>query len=244
MMMQGRALIIGTFAALVSCAAAQAADMPGSWPPPYEHVPPRFTEMVSGWYIRGDVGYRFNHLETLQAPQAITSAKYSDSVGFTGGAGYKYDWFRADVTVDYGARVTARAASASSFAQPQYTTKIDPLSILGNVYLDLGTWWGFTPYVGAGAGGTGVRRHEYTDTAFLPADYSVSNGRTNFSWAAMVGVSYRIDARWVVDVGYRHLDMGDLQTTAATTTGLLGDTTVWKRLTTDEVRIGLRFILD
>ena len=60
----------------------------------------------------------------------------------------------------------------------------------------------------------------------------------------MAGVSYRIDARWVMDVGCRHLEMGDLQTTAATTTGLLGDSTGWKRLSTDEFRVGLRFILD
>ena len=70
----------------------------------------------------------------------------------------------------------------------------------------------------------------------------MANGRTNFSWAAMAGVAYRIDARWVVDVGYRYLDLGDLPTT--TGTGLAIDNTTWKRLSTQEIRIGFRFLLE
>jgi opacity protein-like surface antigen len=244
-MIQTKALLTGMAAAVAFGAAAHAADPPGSWNPgpfSYERPAPRPVEMVSGWYVRGDVGYRFNHVDTLQAPYAITSAKYPDSVGLTFGGGYKYDWFRSDVTVDYAPRVTARAASGSSFSQPQYTAKIDPLSILANVYLDLGTWWGFTPYVGAGAGVTYVHSREYTDTSFLPPNYAAINGRTNFSYAAMAGVSYRIDARWIVDLGYRHLEMGDLPTSTGTNSAL--DSTVWKRLSTDEVRVGFRFVLD
>jgi opacity protein-like surface antigen len=236
-MIRTKALLTGMAAAIAFSAAADAADLPLS----YERPVPRYVEMVSGWYVRGDVGYRFNHVDSFQAPHAITSAKYPDSAGFTFGGGYKYDWFRSDVTVDYASPVTARAASSSRFSQPQYTTKLDPLSILANAYLDLGTWWGFAPYVGAGAGVTYVRGHEYTDTSLLPPNYATSNGRTNFSWAAMAGVSYRIDARWMIDVGYRHLEMGDLPTT---TGNLVVDQTRWKALSTDEFRLGFRFLLD
>jgi opacity protein-like surface antigen len=239
-MIRGRALIIGTAAAAAFGAAAHAADPPQSWPA-YERPAPRYVEMASGWYVRGDFGYRFNDMDSVQAGQTVTSFKYPDSLGVTFGGGYKYHWFRFDATVDYAPRVTARAASTSGNAQPQYTTKLDALSLLANFYLDLGTWAGFTPYVGAGAGVTYLRSRNYEDTA-LAINHEMANGRTNFSWAGMAGVAYQIDPRWVVDVGYRYLSLGDLPTT--TGTGLAIDNTTWKRLSTQEVRIGFRFLLD
>jgi opacity protein-like surface antigen len=242
MMIQGRALITGTIAALVSCAAAHAADPPRSWPV-YERPAPRYVEMVSGWYVRGDFGYRFNEMQSVQGGQPVTSFNYPDSLGVTFGGGYKYQWFRFDATVDYAPRVTARATSTNAAAsQPQYTTKIDALSLLTNFYIDMGTWYGFTPYVGAGFGVTYLRSRDYEDTAIAPVAGTPSGGRTNFSWAAMGGVSYQIDARWLVDVGYRYLSMGDLPTSAGTSNPL--DHTTWKRLSAQEIRIGLRFLLD
>ena len=242
-MIQGRALIAGTFAALVSCAAAHAADPPGSWPPPYERPAPRYVEMASGWYVRGDFGYRFNEMASVQAAQPVTSFNYPNSLGGTFGGGYKYQWFRFDATVDYAPKVTARATStASAASQPQYTTKIDALSLLANFYLDLGTWSGFTPYVGAGLGVTYLRSHDYEDTNPTINHYAMSNNRTNLSWAAMGGVAYQIDPRWVVDVGYRYLAMGDLPNSAGGSSVM--DNTTWKRLSAQEIRIGLRFLLD
>src|SRR5215510_4557279 len=122
---QGRALIAGTIAALF-CGAAHAADMPGTWVQPA----PRYVEMVSGWYVRGDFGYRFNSINSVEAAQPVTSFAYPNSLGVTAGAGYKYQWLRFDATVDYAPRVTARATSTSTTSQPQYTTKLDALSLL------------------------------------------------------------------------------------------------------------------
>jgi opacity protein-like surface antigen len=240
-MIQGRALITGTIAALVSCAAAHAADPPRSWPA-YERPAPRYVEMVSGWYVRGDFGYRFNEMQSVEGGRPVTSFNYPDSLGVTAGGGYKYQWFRFDATVDYAPRVTARATTTTAASQPQYTTKVDALSLLANFYIDMGTWYGFTPYVGAGAGVTYLRSRDYQDTQIL-VNQTTAGGRTNFSWAAMAGVSYQIDARWLVDVGYRYLSMGDLPTSTGSANNPL-DHTTWKRLSAQEIRIGLRFLLD
>ena len=237
-MIQGRALIAGTLAALVCGAVAKAADPPGSWPV-YERPAPRYVEMVSGWYIRGDFGYRFNNIGSLEGGRPVTDVKYPNSLGATFGAGYKYHWFRADATFDYAPRVTARAASTFATPQPQYSTKLDARSLLANFYIDFGTWYGVTPYVGAGVGVTYLRGRNYIDTE-LPMTQETSSGATNLSWAAMGGVAYKVSPNWVVDVGYRYLDLGDLPTTA----GTVSDQTTWKRLSTQEVRIGLRFLLD
>ncbi len=65
---------------------------------------------------------------------------------------------------------------------------------MANGYVDLGTWAGFTPYVGAGLG-TG-----YTDVAEqlrLRARQTLAVGcdhrrrSWNFAWALMAGVGYR-----------------------------------------------------
>ena len=242
-MIQGRALIIGTVAALVGSAAAHAADPPRSWPV-YERPAPRYVEMVSGWYVRGDFGYRFNEMQSVEGGQPVTSFNYPDSLGVTAGFGYKYQWFRFDATADYGPRVTARATTTNAGAsQPQYTTKVDALSLLANFYIDMGTWYGFTPYVGAGLGVTYLRSRDYEDTdPRILVNETSSGGRTNFSWAAMGGVAYRINDRWIADVGYRYLSMGDLPT--STGSNFTFDHTTWKRLSAQEIRIGLRFLLD
>jgi opacity protein-like surface antigen len=244
-MIQTKALLTGMATAVVLSAAAHAADPPGSWIPgpySYERPVPRYVEMVSGWYVRGDFGYRFNHIGSVEAPNVVTSSRYSDSLGLTFGGGYKYQWFRADVTVDYAPRVSARATSTlASAPQPQYTTKLEALSVLANFYLDLGTWAGFTPYVGVGAGASYLRGINYTDTT-LASNNATANDRANFSWAAMAGVAYQVSPRWMIDLGFRHLELGDIPTT--TGTGLSTDFARWKRLSTDEVRLGVRFLLD
>jgi opacity protein-like surface antigen len=238
-----RALLLGLIATAALGAAAHAADAPDAWyPGPYVRPAPRTIEMVSGWYLRGDAGYRLNHVSSFQAPAAtITNVKYTDSVGLTFGAGYKYQWFRADLTIDYGPKVGTSATSTSGASQPQFTMKVATLTTLANLYMDLGTWWGFTPYIGGGAGVSYLQGRNYNDTS-LVINQAVTSDRTTFSWAAMAGVSYRINTRFIVDLGYRHLNLGDIP--SSTGSNLPSDRTRWQGLSTDEVRLGVRFMLD
>ncbi|MBX8803520.1 porin family protein, partial [Ochrobactrum sp. MR28] len=80
-----------------------------------------------------------------------------------GGVGYQVTgYFRTDLTVDYLTRAkfsgstsgvcTANNAYADCVSND--TAKMSALSILANAYIDLGNFNGFTPYVGAGIGGT------------------------------------------------------------------------------------------
>ena len=238
-MIQARQLVLGVAIAAAFGASAQAADMPGTWGP--EPLPPRFVELSSPWYARADAAYRFNNIGSLDVANTITSKSYQDTVGLGLGIGYKYQWFRTDVTLDYGLTSKIRAISATTgITQPQYTANIDTVSLLGNAYLDLGTWYGFTPYVGGGLGMSYLRAKDYVDTT-LPGVGKITNARTSFSWAAMAGVSYQIDQNWIVDVGYRYLALGDVPTTRESLQP--GDLTNWKQLSAQEVRFGLRMLL-
>ena len=100
---------------------------------------------MSGWYLRGDIGYRWNG----GGPSAATRSpdeKYSDAVAGTFGFGYKYQWFRADLIYDRG---TATNASATT-TRGGNTAAIHRQDLARSrcwrtAYIDFGTWAGFTP---------------------------------------------------------------------------------------------------
>src|SRR5207244_1943992 len=50
---------------------------------------------------------------------------------------------------------------------------------LANAYLDLGTWWCLTPFVGAGVGTANNRIRSATDVGFI------SDGTTGFGFASL-----------------------------------------------------------
>jgi opacity protein-like surface antigen len=235
---------IGTLAAaaltgLAVAAAAHAADVPGLWPPDQDK-PPQYREYRSGWYLRGDVGYRFNRMGHVDSADAVTSFKYDNAVSAGGGFGFKDRWFRMDLTVDYSAPAKFSGTTQSGAAQPQYTTSIDAATGLINGYIDLGTWAGLTPYAGAGIGVSYLRAHEFRNTA-LPAGELVSlQPKWNLAWAAMGGISFRVTPQWEIDVGYRYLNLG----TAASGPQSVGGQAHFRQLTAQEVRVGFRFLMD
>ena len=59
-----------------------------------------------------------------------------------------------------------------------------------------------------------------------------------FAWAAMAGVSYAVGSHALLDIGYRYLDLGH------TTVSLFPSATVTRDLSTQEVRIGVRYMID
>jgi len=234
-----KALIGGFLGAIAFTVAAQGADMPGNWTPPA----PRYVPLLSGWYLRGDIGYRWNSLSSVDSTVPTTSRKIGDSVGASIGAGYRYQWFRADVTLDHGFTSQFRGTTAPLLtSQPQYSARVDSSSALLNFYADFGTWYGFTPYVGAGAGVTYLRGISYVDSSLVVPGPSNMAKDFNFSWAWMAGVAIQVQPQWLVDVGFRHLELGDLSMTA--NTPLPTPATTLHSLSANELRIGLRYLFD
>jgi opacity protein-like surface antigen len=159
--------------------AAQAADMrPYSpvEPPPVEEP----VEWGSGWYLRGDIGWQNVQLPAVTGEFATMKGVDNIVSGGLGG-GYQFnDWLRADVTVDRSVFRMNRPldtvwcpyqamglftqdasgtdvpvgifANPSDTCTPQSKGTLNRTSFLLNGYLDLGHYWGFTPYVGAGLG--------------------------------------------------------------------------------------------
>jgi opacity protein-like surface antigen len=234
-------LVAVSAAAVALSTAARAADPARSWPPPLSKPAVPFTELLSGWYFRGDLGYRLNRVDSVVGATAeVTSYNIDNVVSAGAGIGYKYQWFRADVTVDYGGqpKFTGNAAGVPGF----YSFKIINATALANIYVDLGTWSGFTPYVGAGAGASYLRVADTITHSFGLASAVPPKAKMNFSWALMGGVSMQVMSNIVVDVGYRYLKLGDVVTDVEPPLNL--NATTLKNFSAQEVRFGIRFLLD
>jgi len=230
---------IGVFS-LALCSAAHAADMPRMLPPMVEAPPLLVDEFSSGWYLRGDIGYRWNKVDDVVSVGATPSV-LNDNLGkswvFGGGVGYKWEWFRTDLTADYGTK--AKFTADSPLQSNDFRAKIASTTILANVYGDLGTWWGLTPYIGAGIGAAFLQASNF-NVASSGTDEAGLNDKWNFAWAYMAGVSYKVTGNFLMDFGYRHVNMGDV------TTGIdvFGNQLNFKKVSADEFRVGFRYTLD
>ena len=158
--------------------AAVAADMPfPSQPAPVNQA----LEFGTGWYLRGDIGYSNMSVPVVVADFANSLGRTGAVAGGIG-FGYQYNsWFRTDFTVDravfnnnrqassvwcpYSAHPESSQGSGGSTSvklgggqdlnetcTPVVQGGLTRTSPMFNAYVDLGNWWGLTPYIGAGVG--------------------------------------------------------------------------------------------
>jgi len=254
---------IAAGAASLMSSAAFAADMAIA-PPPYA---PPVVEDFGGWYLRGDIGFsnqRVNRLNNvLDANNLTSSQKLSfNTAGIFGlGAGYRFNnWFRADVTGEYRGNSqfhgTDQITYVGGVGTDTYRATKSEWVVLANGYVDLGTWWGVTPFVGAGVGGARVSIANFTDhgisTPLLPGPaltsltFGDNVAKWNFAWALHAGVAYRVTPNFTVELAYRYLDMGNGLTGDLRTFDGTNDTvnpTTFKNITSHDMKLGLRWDL-
>ena len=152
--------------------------------------------------------------------------------------------------------ITGTLGYSSATCGGHFDSETHRWDLLANGYFDLGTWSGFTPYIGAGAGVTWARTKQSVYWAYgnnLPcqtscaigssyfADYDRSQSRMNyqFAWALMAGVAIAMTEHAQLDVGYRFLDLG----TVSGLSSLPGSPTTQKVLV-NELRAGVRYMID
>ena len=213
------------FAALFAGVAGPvfAADMPEpvveqAPPPVYEQPAPEY----GGWYIRGDVDYHWSKFggsdyttygpTSPQLPGSFDAGSLKSAFSAGAGVGYQINQhFRTDLTADWLSSSDFNG-STSGFCGPAPQipcTSVDSSSysallLLANAYVDIGTWHGVTPYVGAGIGGAWVKWDTLTNT---DSDGTFEHGGGKgwrFAYALMAGASYCLTDRVKLDVGYRY----------------------------------------
>jgi opacity protein-like surface antigen len=252
-------------AAALMSSAAFAADMAIAPPPAYA---PPVVEDFGGWYLRGDIGFsnqrvsRLNNALDVNATTSVQNLNFSTAGIFGLGAGYRFNnWFRVDITGEYRGNSTFFGTDAITFpggfgTDTYHATKSEWV-VLGNAYVDLGTWWCMTPFIGAGVGGARVSINGFTDQGLVtpvpgpgPALASLAFGdnvsRWNFAWALHAGVAYRVTPNFTVELAYRYLDMGDGLTgdlRAFDGTNNINNPTTFRSITSHDLKIGVRWDL-
>ncbi len=152
------------------------------------------------------------------------------------GIGIKTSWLRTDVTIDYATPMKYQGTVA---APGDTTAKIQPTTGLFNGYLDLGTWYHISPYIGAGVGASYTRVSDYASAVAPPFSGDVNKAQWKFSWAGMAGIAYAISHDLMIDVGYRYLNIGDVSTGS----DAFGAMT-FKNVAAHEARVGVRWSFD
>ena len=112
------------------------------------------------------------------------------------------NWLRFDVTGEYRAKAKFRGSDNVTFlggagtAADNYSASKSEWVMLGNGYLDLGTWWSITPFVGAGVGFTRNQIDGFRDDGIgfgngtpILGDQGV---KWNFAWALHAGAAYTV----------------------------------------------------
>ncbi len=227
----------GALAAQVTT--TMAADMPGTYTREPLPLPAQQTfEANLGWYLRGDVAYHWGAIDSAQSSVGINPGSSKLDNGLDGGVGFgfKRSWLRTDVTFDYFSPFKYKGTVATP---DDVTAKMSAWSALVNGYLDLGSWYRLSPYIGAGAGVARVRTSDYQSSIAPPFTGDLSNNQWNFAWAGMAGVGFAISNNVLVDVGYRYVNFGDVQTA----TDAAG-TMTFKNIAAHEVRVGFRWSFD
>ncbi len=260
----------------VQAQATFAGDLP---PPPIAqpvHASPVFGN-DSGFYLRGDIGVGVNNVGKHSTQISVGAnapgvVGYNDDLsasGFIGvGAGYAVNnWLRFDGTLEY--RGGGKLSSVDYYNSPQagggfltgkdfYSANVSSIVGLANAYVDLGTWYCITPYIGAGVGFANNRISGFTDQGYsYPTNgagvilgpgspsgaYYKPGSSTNFAWALMAGLGYDVTSNLKLDIGYRYLNMGKVSTGSSVNQfGPPNYTYTQKSLSSHDFRLGMRWV--
>jgi opacity protein-like surface antigen len=272
-----RAIILGLAGAVsLLTTAALAADLPPPLPPPMLRAP---IVETGGWYLRGDVGVgmqnfkSFDFTQTNVASGAVWPASWGINqkdikdtafVGF--GIGYAWNnWSRFDFTGEY--RMSSKLKAVGSYSGAAdfcpggtcydvYDGDHQATVLLANAYLDLGTWWCITPFIGAGAGTAYHKVSALSDTGYVAGGTSAfgltqsDHTQWNFAWALHAGLAYTVTNNLKLEFAYRYLNMGNVSTSeilcgsggCGTGAGPRASYTM-SNFNSNDFRIGLRWML-
>jgi opacity protein-like surface antigen len=233
-----KALFLASGAVLAATSLAQAADLLP--PPPAVEPAPYVPQEFAGWYIRGDVGVaiqtgsinpKVSPNPLIGTPSNAFNSFYNPSIStaalFDAGVGYQINnWLRFDVTGEYRGGSQFQALEQVAIPGRRYQNadfyRGDASSVIGlfNGYVDVGTWYGITPFVGAGVGVANNRLSGLTDAGgftypgngrgFPTGGYFSDTSKTNLAWALMAGLDFNVTQNLKLELGYRYLNYGKM----------------------------------
>ena len=263
-----KALFLAGTVAFGAAGSVHAADLP--LPPAIEPVPVEPIEF-GGWYLRGDVGVgiaskpdiRSSFSDIVPSP-SFDEERLGDTAFVGAGVGYQFNhWLRFDATGEYRTSQSineVQSYNAGAFFTPadnsraydQYTGNVQSSVFLANAYIDIGTWYGITPFIGGGIGGSYNRLYGLTDVGvggpggFGNGGFGFAREKSSFdlAYAAMAGLSYTVSPNLKLEIAYRYLNMGEAnsgQIGCVNTSGCTFETQKL-RLESQDIKLGMRWM--
>jgi len=260
-----RGFMISAVAGLAAFAAQAGTGLAADMPEPV-YKAPEIPVAVGGWYLRGDIGVSWQDVDNLTSVENefndsfLWLGKSFDAAAILGaGVGYKFnDWFRVDVTGGYRAKSGFDGVDTYEYWTGEeyidrtnhYTADKSEWVFLANAYVDLGTWYSITPFVGAGIGAASVKISNYTDRDPTPGyeslAYAGSDSKWNFAWALYAGLAYQVTPNFSVEVAYRYISLGDGRTgdvIAYDGTNNYYTPVTFEDITSQDIKVGFRWLL-
>jgi len=264
-----KSLIAAAAASLLSTMAC-AGDLAIA-PPPMSYAPP--AAEFEGWYLRGDIGLSNQSVNKVLSTDSSASnniavsqtRRFAIAGVYDLGVGYQFNnWFRADFTAQYRGKsrftgldvVTGTGPLAGLVGTDNYTATKSEFLFLANAYLDLGTWWDVTPFIGAGIGSARVSIANFTDTGdfIVPGvgqvhsfNFAGEASKWNFAWAAHAGLAYRVSPGLTLELAYNFVSLGSGSTGATFSSDQVTNTAhaafAFRNIYSNDVMVGMRWNL-
>jgi opacity protein-like surface antigen len=200
----------------------------------------------------------------VPASWMIDQKSFQDTTNLGFGVGYEVNnWLRFDVTGEYRTQAAFKATGSylpgactvggvTGTCFDTYSGNFSAAVFMVNAYVDLGTWWCLTPYIGGGVGGAYDRISGVDDIGPLPPGtigfgYAYNDAASwNLAWNVQAGLTYNVSNNFKVDFSWRYLSMGSPQSAnvyCQNTVTCTPNSFELKDITSQDFRIGLRWML-
>jgi opacity protein-like surface antigen len=171
-----------------------------------------------------------NSLTNVVAPGTSVGTRFLsfDSAPlYSLGAGYQFtNWLRVDATGEYRGASHFHGQQVAVFSPvilpDDYNASKSEWLFLANAYVDLGTWWCITPYIGAGIGTSRNSISSFVDIgatqaglgggSILSTTYADNASKWNLAWAAYAGLAYQDTPNLALELTYRYVNLGTATT--------------------------------
>ncbi len=287
-----KALLLAGVVALASAGAAQAADLPPppQFVPPPEVVDTTgwylrgdvgvgiasSPDIRSTFYDGSGAALTGAALDQNVPSFARVQQSIGDSAFVDAGIGYQVNnWLRFDATGEY--RTSQHVSTLESYAidgaafggvgqytgYDQYDGNVQSTVALVNAYVDLGTWWCFTPFIGAGVGAAFNRVDGLHDVGvggpsiydangnFITGGvgnggygYARSKDSVDLAYQGTAGISYSVTPNVKLELAYRYLNMGTATSAlinCVNSTGCVAEKHRYN-LESNDIKLGVRWL--
>lgn len=242
--------LIAGMAVTAIASQAGAADLPMVY-----KAPPVVVQEFSGWYLRGDIGMTNQKVKeinnVLYDPTVqVVSKEFDSGLLFGLGIGYQFnDWFRVDATGEYRGKTAFRGLDLYPGGTNDYFGNKSEWLVLANAYVDLGTWWCVTPFIGAGIGVSQNTISNFRDVGIAnfvtpTLAYGNSHSQWEMAWALHAGLAYKVTKNFTAELSYRYVNLGDFQSgdlIAYDGTNNINNPMNFKNVSSQDVRLSLRW---